>query len=248
LTDNYKFLILLFYYDRPEMVKNALKSIELSEYDNFEVAFINDTYGVKGVDITNYIENQNVLSKFKYYDICQTNEEKLNQGGSIFGKYANLAITDSDADIIIMLCDDDALLPNYLSNLNNYFKNNTDHMWAYSKVKYYNPLIENYTESEDNFEKIKHEGVVANLNSNFVPINPHDKCDASQVAFRKDCFFKGNVWFSFPQTVSLDASIYMSMFLSWGSCYPTNFYGQCKGVFSDQLGGRGSNLYEIKFK
>ena len=40
--ESLKILILLFYYDRPEMVKNALKSIENSSYKNFTIAFIDD--------------------------------------------------------------------------------------------------------------------------------------------------------------------------------------------------------------
>lgn len=45
-------------------------------------------------------------------------ENKLRRGGSMFGKYANIAMETIDSDIIIMLCDDDALIPDYLFNLN----------------------------------------------------------------------------------------------------------------------------------
>ena len=37
-----KFLILLFYYNRPKMVLNALNSINKLSYKNFEIAFIDD--------------------------------------------------------------------------------------------------------------------------------------------------------------------------------------------------------------
>ena len=37
-----KFLILFFYYNRPEMVLNAIKSLNKNTYKNFEIAFIDD--------------------------------------------------------------------------------------------------------------------------------------------------------------------------------------------------------------
>ena len=37
-----KFLILLFYYDRPKMVRNALQSVKELNYKNWELAFIDD--------------------------------------------------------------------------------------------------------------------------------------------------------------------------------------------------------------
>jgi hypothetical protein len=46
---------------------------------------------------------------------------KNKQGGSIFGKYANIAMETLESDITIMLCDDDALTPDYLEYLNHYY-------------------------------------------------------------------------------------------------------------------------------
>ena len=37
-----KFLIIFFYYNRPDMVRNALNSINKLTYKNFEIAFIDD--------------------------------------------------------------------------------------------------------------------------------------------------------------------------------------------------------------
>ena len=238
MENNLKILILLFYYDRPELVKNALSSIANIQYDNFEVAFINDSANVKGKDITDYLIGQSVLSKFKYYDINQTIEEKLQQGGSIFGKYSNLAIQESNADIVIMLCDDDAILPNYLHDLNLYYKTYPECMWAYSKVKYYIPSIETYLQAQDDLARVAGVGSVVDLNRHTEPINPDCACDASQVSFKRQCFTQGNIWFPWPQTRNLDSAIYSKMFNSWGVCYPIHSYGQCKGVFPDQLGCR----------
>ena len=245
MNENLKILILLFYYDRPEMVKNnALKSIENSTYKNYEVAFINDS----GENTSDHIlVNIKDKSKIKQYNIGMSDNEKKIQGGSIFGKYANIAIQESDADIVFMLCDDDALLPDYLENLNKFYQEN-QFLWSYSKVKYFNPIEEDYTKAEDDYQKKRgNTGSTVDLNRNNHPIDPFCQCDASQVSFRTSAFKEKNVWFPYPQTRNLDASIYHKMFRAIGLCYPNGFYGQCKGVFADQLGSRSDDfLTKIK--
>ena len=238
MEHNLKVLILLFYYNRPEMVKNSLQSIVNSTYSNYEVAFINDSGEESSNHILEFIKNTDIYSNFKQYNINQSTEEKVQQGGSIFGKYANTAIRESDADIVIMLCDDDALLPDYLFNLNNYYKESTEVMWAYSKVKYYNPTVESYLEATEDLQRVQSGGSVVDLNLHTEPINPDCKCDASQVSFRRACFMEKNIEFPYPKTRNLDSAIYSKMYQEWDSCYHTNFHGQCKGVFSDQLGCR----------
>jgi hypothetical protein len=235
-----KVLILLFYYDRPEMVKiNALKSIENSTYKNYEIAFINDSGESTSDHLLTDLKDK---TKVKQYNIGISDEEKQIKGGSIFGNYANLAIKESDAEIVIMLCDDDALLPDYLENLNKFYQSNP-YAWSYSKVKYYNPEIEDYTKAEDDYaNKRGPAGSTDDLNRNNQPLNPFCRCDASQVSFRTFYFKDRNVWFPFPQTRNLDASIYQSMYNAVGPCYPNSFYGQCKGVFADQLGSRASDF------
>ena len=38
------------------------------------------------------------------------------------------------------------------------------------------------------------------------------------------------------------------MYNKIGYCFPTNFYGQYKGVFSDQLGCRNINEFQVNIK
>ena len=87
-----KILILLFYYDRPEMVKNALKSIENSSYKNFTIAFIDDGSPNPGKPVVEEILSSENLKKVVFYNTNQSSEDKNKQGGSIFGKYANIAM------------------------------------------------------------------------------------------------------------------------------------------------------------
>lgn len=245
MDTNNKILILLFYYNRPELVKNALHSIASSDYTNYEVAFINDSGEDTSDHILKFLKDHESYNKFKQYNVNQTIEEKTLQGGSIFGKFANKAIVESDADIVIMLCDDDALTEHYLGHLNEYYNAHPSVMWAYSKVKYYIPSNETYLQACDSFDRIKHLGSVVDLNKNTLPINPDCACDASQVSFRRECFTEKNIWFPWPKTRNLDSAIYQEMYKAWGVCFPTNVYGQCKGVFSDQLGCRIHNDFII---
>ena len=236
LKDN-NILILLFYYDRPKMVKNALESINKSSYQNITVAFIDDGSQSPGKPIAESILLPEILSKTIFYNTHNTVEEKIKQGGSVFGELANQAIKDTECDLALMLCDDDALTPGYLEYINEYFKLNPEINHCYSKVLFYDPTKEDYTQSKES-TNFTHSGTTYNLNHYTTPINPYCKVDSSQVAWRTKCNIENNIWFPFPQTRNLDASLYKELYNKCGPSYPTYFYGQCKGTFGDQLGNR----------
>jgi glycosyltransferase involved in cell wall biosynthesis len=229
-----KILILLFYYDRPKMVKNALDSINKSTYTNYEIAFIDDGSINPGREVAEKVLHPNIIEKTTFYNTNDSVKAKLKQGGSIFGKYANIAMEQIFHDIVIMLCDDDALTPGYLEYLDLFFSQNTEINHCYSKVLFYDPSIENYTYSRETSQFL-HEGSQNSiLNKYSSPTNAVGKFDASQVAWRSKCKVK----FPFPQTRALDSAIFEQLDKKWGWCYPTQIYGQCKGDFKDQLGNR----------
>lgn len=235
--------VVLPYYKRPNLVLNALNSLKLIKYSNWQLDFIDDSGDDSYKDTLFSLGLDN--SKLHYYPIYDSAEQKLSQGGSRHGGFMNEAIRESDSDIVIILCDDDALLPDYMSHLNEFYTKNPSVMWAYSKVKYYVPSIENYTKADDNLKRVQTYGSVVDLNKHSTPINPNCACDASQVTFRRKCFTEGEIWLPSPQTRNLDSTLYISMFSKWGPCYPTNQYGQCKGVFPDQLGCRSQEEFKI---
>jgi glycosyltransferase involved in cell wall biosynthesis len=242
-----KFLILLFYYDRPEMVKNALRSINKSTYTNFTIAFIDDGSTTPGKPIVEETLSPDLLSKVIFYNTNHSIADKIKQGGSIFGKLANEALQTTKCDIALMLCDDDALTPGYLEYLNEYFKLNSEVNHCYSKVLFYNPTKEDYTQSKETIN-FNHSGTTYNLNHYDTPINPYCKVDSSQVAWRVKCNLENNIWFPYPQTRNLDASLYKQLYEKCGECYPTFTFGQCKGAFEDQLGNRynsTNNEYQV---
>ncbi|MCK5606579.1 hypothetical protein KAR91_32055, partial [Candidatus Pacearchaeota archaeon] len=75
-------------------------------------------------------------------------------------------------------------------------------------------------------------------------INPVCKVDASQVAWRTLCNKEGQIWFPYPQTSALDATLFEALFNKYGLCHYTGFTGEYKGVFADQLGNRDTSTKE----
>jgi hypothetical protein len=145
----------------------------------------------------------------------------------------NDAIVNSDADIVIILCDDDALVSDYLTNLNNFFNVNNN-SWCYSHVKFYNPENEFYKDSKPYPSET---GLNTDtLNNHTNPIIPSCKVDASQVAIKKDVFSKYNVWFPYPQTKDCDRYIFEKFINYLGLCPFSGCVGQHKGWFVNQLG------------
>lgn len=238
-----KILILLFYYNRPNLVKVALKSIKEHSYKNWEIAFIDDGSEVEGKPI---VENILVdhLHQIKFYNTNDKIEDKLHrnfENGSIFGKYAQQAIEESDADYVIMLCDDDALYPNYFSNLNKYFEDHPDEKYVYSHIHTYDPLL---TPLEQNPPFEDH-----HLNKT-EELNPHFKIDMSQVAWRRKDFLEHEIKFPYPMTLNLDSIIFNQMYNKFGPCKFSGFIGEYKGIFkggyNDQLSHRmGKRLAKL---
>lgn len=247
-----KFLILLFYYDRPEMVKNALQTIIDLKYSNYEVAFIDDSSVVSGKEVCEKFLPDHILKKFKFYNTNQTLEQKREQsigrqyGGSIFGKCANDAILESDADYGIMVCDDDAIIDDYLTNLNNYFLQNSHVNYCYSKVLFFDPSKEHYKNGRDNSNFFDGGGYTV-INNRIGGIYPVASVDASQVCWKLTCNKEGGVWFPYPRTVSLDMVLFEQLYNTYGPCQPTNFFGEYKALFGDSLGSRWSNGRENEY-
>ncbi len=251
-----KILILLFYYNRPNLVRTALNSIKNQNYENWEIAFIDDGSEISGEPIVKELLYDTPIYKIKFYNTDDSVEDKLNRNkedGSIFGKYAQMAIENSNADYVLMLCDDDALYPEYLTNLNNYFQTHTNEQYVYSHIHTYDPIL---TKIEDNpiFE-------YHHLNKT-EPLNPHFKIDMSQVAWRRNSFIESNIKFPYPMTVNLDSVIYNQMWNHFGDCKFSGFIGQYKAIYkggyddqlSHRMGKRLANLnntediYKISIK
>jgi len=228
-----KILILLVYYDRPNLIKNALNSIKNSTYHNWELAFIDDgSPNYPGQPIVEEMFTEKELEKTTFYICKDTPEQKDLQGGSRMGHYMNQAIEDAlNTDIVVILCDDDALHEQYLGKLNDYFLNNPTVNYAYSHVIKFNPETEKFPLDMTIDRKWM-------LNRHTQPINPHCQVDASQVAWRYRAHEESNISFPSPRTAALDAELYTQLYNTYGPCPFTGFISQYKGVFENQLGTR----------
>ncbi len=235
---NLKFLILLPYYNRPNIVKKTILSIKNSKYNNWEWSFIDDNSEINGENIVRNIFDNDEIKKVKFYNTNDTLDNKILRG-SVFGKFMNDAIYESDADIGIFLCDDDLLHPEYLNNLKNFYINNTNIQYAYSYLDFYSPI-----DNDPDFDNYYNQRNF--LNNISGPINPCRNIDASQITWRLSCNKEDNIWFPYPQTRDLDLSLLEQLYTKYGNCYPTNFIGQIKGVYYDQLCNRPYDFYTIK--
>jgi glycosyltransferase involved in cell wall biosynthesis len=208
------------------MVRFALESIAAQNYENVDVAVIDDgsTVPIKPIldDLTYPVR------LFNTYDSV---EKKRLQGGSRHGFMINRAIRSSDADLAIMLCDDDALAPGYLSQLDQYYTDNLYIQYSYGHVAIYNPYeSKDYASISASSEHI--------LNENIVPIDPYCQVDASQVSWRLDSYNIAGIQFPYPMTTALDAAVYRQMYTAFGPCVFNGIITQYKGVYPDQMGRR----------
>lgn len=241
-----KICILLVYYKRPNIVLNALDSIKALKYNNWELNFIDDSGDDSFKEtLFNYgLDND----KIKYRPIFDSDQTKLEQNGSRHGEYMNLSIKETDAEVIVVLCDDDALVDDYFTKINEFYHNNSEINWSFCNLFFFNPEVEHYTQGINRTSTdYRNHGSTYNLNIYKGPINPVCAIDGSQINFRRKVFIEKDLWYPSPQTKNLDAAIFTHIVNNYGLCYPMFTYGQVKGAFADQLGNRGEAAkYHIK--
>jgi glycosyltransferase involved in cell wall biosynthesis len=239
MTIQNKFSILLPYYNRPNMIRFGLKSLQEQNYSNWELLVCDDGSIHSAEEVVNeYFPNDSRVS----YVNTQTTAEEKQQHGSSFGKYLNDFLMNSDSDVSLVLCDDDALCENYLSSLDNWYTQNPDKQYSFCDVIPYNPFsIKSLTEID--------RSASCSINSNgSTDIVPSCRVDSSQVSWRTNLFREQNIKFPYPQTSSLDAVLFDQLYNLCGSCPFNNIVGQYKGFHQEQLGTRKDlNTIDINF-
>ena len=90
----YKFLIMMPYFERPNMVINAIRSFQKLKYEKFEIAIIDD--GSVKHPIRDILKEYD-LKNVKIYETNDTIENKLERG-SIHGSFMNLSMKETDDD------------------------------------------------------------------------------------------------------------------------------------------------------
>lgn len=236
--------IILAYTDRPKLVRNALDSIEANRLNGckFSISVIDDS-------TANYGEIKHIMQKkyrklyklSRFFEIKDTLDNKIARGDSIHGKYTTDAIRTSKSDYSIYLCDDDALLPNYINELSDYYQKNPCVLWSWCYVSIYDPSKHNWNTIKKTEKNVKNEFVHTDtfLNDKIGTINPCNRKDASQVTFRIKTFNDFGISYLNQKTSNLDAHLFDDINSKIGpTCAQNNIMGQFKGWHVDQLGNR----------
>jgi glycosyltransferase involved in cell wall biosynthesis len=220
------------------MVRNALESIKNLDYSNWELAFIDDGSILPGKPIVEEILAEH-LEKVVFINTGDSIEDKIRRGGSRIGSYMNSAVKSSDADLAIMLCDDDSLVPDYFTNLDKWFTEHPTSMYCYSHVILFDPFKEKPVRETFETDEIIWAGHKQNRYKNRYNktrrLNPANSLDSSQVAWRTSCNTKGRLRFPSPKTCNLDSSFYAGLRLKYGQVSFSGFIGQYKGYHVDNL-------------
>jgi glycosyltransferase involved in cell wall biosynthesis len=226
----YKFLILLVYFERPNIVLNALHSINELEYDNFELVIIDDGSRVPIRPIVLGELNEDVLEKTTVIETGDTIEYKRSINGSRHGHFMNEAIRASDSDYVVILCDDDALLSDCLNNLDSWFQENPDQIWTYGHIIPYHPEVQ---KAGPHLEKYPNP-----LNRFTEDIFPAFNIDSTQVVYSRKAFIDGGLAYPTVGMGALDAAIFTQLAHDYGKCKFCGYYVQYKGAFYNQMGTR----------
>lgn len=233
-----KILVLMAYYNRPKMARFALETLRHQNYKNWTLAFVDDGSDQPGSELVADILSDD-LYKVAFYNTRDTEQQKLDQGGSRFGAYWNEAMYSSNSDIAVMLCDDDGLYGDYLEALAQFYDENKQIAYSYGHVRVYDPTllpsVDNVVTHGDTF-----------LNRNYLPINPYCQVDASQVSWRVRPAVEAGVKFPWPQTAALDADLYQQLFDQFGPCVYNGLVAQYKGVYAKQLGNRQDHFKGVE--
>lgn len=224
---NHKILIMMLYYERPLLVVEALKSILRANvnYNNWHLAFHDDASTTPGEPIVRNILPAELLDKVTFYKTVATKKQKDASGGML-GHIMNQMIKDSDSELALILCDDDILHNNYLYNLNCFFNDNQKEHACYSHVVVFDPNKETW----ENATNTKNP-----LNYYTTPINPENKLDACQVAWKTSLNKIENIWFPYPCRKNHDAVFYRTMYEKIGPISFSGFVSQYKAIHEDQL-------------
>lgn len=236
-----KILLIMPYFERPNMVLNALNSFSNIQYDNYEIVIIDD--GSIKFPIHSVLKPEH-YSKIKNLKLLYSHDNLENKfkRGSIHGKFMNQAIRDSNADIVVMMSDDDAVLSDYFNKLDQYYSNNKDIFYSYCHVIPFDPFLQKPSIELLNSTRSFWNTNATTFLNHHEPLNPYCRVDSTQVSWRRECNVDKNIFFPEEQTKNLDAAFYSQMFQNYGNCCYNGITGVYKGFHIGQLGNR--NGYE----
>ena len=242
---NLKILLVMPYFERPNLVVNALRSMQNINYDNYEIYIVDD--GSVRDPIESVIEANGF--EIKNLTILNTNdtEEQKAKRGSIHNSFINQAIKQSDADIGVYISDDDAVRSDYFQELNDYYQNNPDKMYSYAHMIQFDPHTQVPCETLKIYNKGKNFKTKAPWRLNYThDLNPQGKVDATQVSWRIECNKKHDIWLIPDLTRCADSFFFKELYDKFGPCTYNGLTGVFKAFHPDQLSNRwGEQTFKI---
>jgi len=220
-------LIVCVYCERPKMVRNAIESVRDQTDGNWHLAFIDDGSRVPGEPVVRDILGDD--PRVTFYRCDDDAAQKDRQKGSRHGEYMNWAIRGCPGDVVVVLCDDDALHPECVANVRAWFTEN-DSPWGYGHVHEFNPYGEKPGQVVRGSQLNQHTGSV----------DPVCRLDSTQVCYRPGPIRSGEAGYPSLGTGALDASIYTQLLDKYGQVPYMGFVTQYKGVYPGQMGKRDS--------
>jgi hypothetical protein len=223
-----KTLVILPYYNRPKLLLNALVSLRDSSDQNWTLAFIDDASptdeGLCSVDV---ILSEQVKKGMVHKYVVPV-EEKEQLKWTTQPVYMNRAMREIASDLTLILCDDDALLVNYIENSVKWFTEHPNELYGFSNVRVYFPPKESPSEILP----------IRPFHTNHLQkVCPVNTVDASQVVWRSKVALERGCFFDEARQYDHDASMWEAMWRSgYGECPYMGFYGQYKGIHQFQLG------------
>ena len=228
-----KTLIMMPYYNRPILLKRALESILQSHehHPDWSLLFCDDNSPVPGAPIVLDVL-QGFHDRLTLVRNADSIEQRIDQGLTI-GKVANEGLLATDAEIAVVLCDDDKLVPTYLRDLSDFYTKNQTVMYAWSKIYVVNLEV----------SPIHHDFV--DYNSWEGAIEPKNRVDSSQVSFRISCFKDYGARYLELGHKHLDADLYSTLYEKFGPAPFTGLTAQFKGIHNYQLLYHKSTLHDF---
>tara|TARA_Y100000310_G_scaffold120174_1_gene118913 strand:+ start:33676 stop:34470 length:795 start_codon:yes stop_codon:yes gene_type:complete len=258
----FKFLIIMPYFNRPNMVREGLKNLLRMSYDNWHLGVIDD-----GSDkdkalkpILEEIFGEENRDKYTLYETNDTLKMKLKRG-STHGLYMNKAMKEIPADYAVMLSDDDGFHVDYLAHLNEFYNmHGNTALYSYSHVIGYDPFTE--LPNEDTLAKRMEQAergedpgfatrACRTINDHTGPVHGTNTLDSTQVSWHVSSAVERGCLFLESTTRDLDADFYAKCFAQLGPCVFNRGLGAYKAFHDDQLGNRfveGTSLYVVRDK
>lgn len=224
-----KTLVILPYYNRPKMLTNALLSLKNSTNQNWICAFIDDASpSSEGEHLArSLLKEATEQGRVVFYIVPSEMKDAVQWTTQPI--FMNRAMREIDSDLTMILCDDDALLPNYIDEAVAWFNNNPNALYAFSNVRVFFPDA-----GEEPNERLP---IRAFLTNHLSSVNPVNTVDASQVVWRSKEALSRGCFFDEARQYDHDASMWEAMSRAgYGNCPFMGVYGQYKSIHSYQLG------------